>query len=321
MPAIPHVIRRGARYSYRRRLPVPFGDSRPITVSLGTSEPLQARQKGAALSLRWEGLVMSVRNRDELTAAEVRTLFQESLESELTRAVEEFQFGTGTNHEKMITNRIFAWAAEQALGSLENPSTLDRDQRLTVQGPVDAEREARMIEDYRAMIDLGASALKEVQDSNYRVLHRLPAPVSDNILRQATAHRLRGRLLARQRADNFYHPLIQRHPDHLGALLDEALVASLKQNEDDTPVAMPSVPKSIPVGNPIYLEEDTRRFTEVIDDVCSALQATNNWNADLSQRKRIMNSFAWITGDRRCVKLRGYTLDASNGQLRRFVLA
>ena len=108
MPAISHVIRRGARYSYRRRLPVPFSNSHPITLSLGTSEPRQARQKGALLSVRWEGLVMSVRNRDELTAAEVRTLFQNSLEAELTRAVEDFQFGTGTDHEKTIANRVLA---------------------------------------------------------------------------------------------------------------------------------------------------------------------------------------------------------------------
>ena len=69
MPAIPHVMRRGTRYSYRRRLPVPFNSSRPIAISLGTSEPRQARKKGAALSSRWEGLVMSVRNRDDLTTA------------------------------------------------------------------------------------------------------------------------------------------------------------------------------------------------------------------------------------------------------------
>ena len=36
---------------------------------------------------------MSVHNSDELTAAEVRTLFQEALGTELTRAGAEFQFG------------------------------------------------------------------------------------------------------------------------------------------------------------------------------------------------------------------------------------
>jgi hypothetical protein len=99
-------------------------------------EPRQARQKGAALSLRWEGLVVSVRNRDELTAVEARTLFQDALETELARAVEAFQFGTGSDHEKTIANRVFAWAADQALQSLTDPSTLDRNQEVSAQGEV-----------------------------------------------------------------------------------------------------------------------------------------------------------------------------------------
>jgi hypothetical protein len=266
---------------------------------LGTSEPRQARQQSAALSLRWEGLVMSVRNRNELTAAEVRTLFQEALETELARAVEEFQFGKGSDHEKTIANRVFAWAADQALQSLNDPSTLDRNQEVSAQGEVNEDLKLQMIEGYRDMIDFAAEWRSEVEESNLAALHRLPAPVTANILRQATAHRLRGRLLARQRADFFYHPSVQRHDDHLGALLDEALINSLRGNADAPPSATPSIPIAIPTANLIYLEEDTRHFSEVIDEVCSALQAKNNWNADLSQRKRIMNSFAWITGDKR----------------------
>jgi len=243
---------------------------------------------------------MSVRNRDELTATEVRTLFQESLSAELARAVEEFQFGTGTDHQKTIANRIIAWTTEQALKSLADPSTLNRDQQVTVQGEADPRLACELIEGYREMIDQGALVLKEVQDSNLPALHRLPAPVSENILRQATAHRLRGRLLARQRADFFYNPMIQRQDDHLGALLDEAIVSALR---GFSPEGVASAATPLPVAgahnSEIYLEQDARRFSEVIDEVCTALQAKNDWNADLSQRKRIMRSFAWITGDKR----------------------
>ena len=300
LPAIPHVIRRGARYSYRRRLPVPFCNSRPITLSLGTSEPRRARQTGALLSVRWEGLVMSVRYRDELTATEVRALFQESLSAELARAVEEFQFGAGTDHEKTIANRVIAWTVEQALKSLADSSTLDRDQEVTVHGEADSDQAAELIEGYREMIDQGAVVLKEVQDSNLSALHRLPAPVSENILRQATAHRLRGRLLARQRADFFYDPMVQCQDDHLGVLLDEAIVSALRGfSSGGLASAVSPFPAAGAHHPAIYLEQDTRRFSEVIDEVCAALQAKNDWNADLSQRKRIMKSFAWITGDKR----------------------
>ena len=242
---------------------------------------------------------MSVRNRDELTAAEVRTLFQNSLEAELTRAVEDFQFGTGTDHEKTIANRVLAWATEQALRSLGDPSVLNREQRVTVQGNVEPEREAALIEGYREMIDLCATLRSEVEEGNLAAIHRLPAPVSENILRQATAHRLRGRLLARQRADFFYHPMIQRRDDHLGALLNEATVDALRGFTDQFPPTPASAMVVKPHESGIYLEYDTRRFSEVIDEVCAAIQATNAWNADLSQRKQIMKSFAWITGDKR----------------------
>lgn len=113
-----------------------------------------------------------------------------------------------------------------------------------------------MIEGYRDMIDFAAEWRSEVEESNIAALHRLPAPVSTNILRQSTAHRLRGRLLARQRADFFYHPSVQRQGDHLGALLDEALINALLGNADAAPSATPSIPNVIPTANLIYLEED-----------------------------------------------------------------
>jgi len=242
---------------------------------------------------------MSVRYRDELTAAEVRALFQESLETELARAVEEFQFGPGTDHAKTIANRILAWATEQALKSLADPSTLDRDQDLSAPKSADPGSAAEVIEGYREMIDLGADVLKEVKDGNLSALHRLPAPVTANILRQATAHRLRGRLLARRRADFFYDPMVQRQDDHLGALLDEAVVRLLRGISPEELAGTSLLPASGAPISAIYLEQDQRRFSEVIDEVCAAIQARNDWNADLTQRRRIMKSFAWITGDKR----------------------
>ena len=76
---------------------------------------------------------MNVRNRDDLTAAEVRTLFQKSLENELARAVEEFQFGTGSDHEKTIANRVLAWAAvrKRADAALPRAGALARPRRRT----------------------------------------------------------------------------------------------------------------------------------------------------------------------------------------------
>jgi integrase len=239
---------------------------------------------------------MSVRNRDELTASEVRTLFQDALESELARAVEEFQFGTGT--DKIIHNRIMAWATERALISLWQPEKLDLPQDVTVNGVPEGDGDTEVVEGFHDLFRLASQIRGEVEESNLLKLHGLPAPVTNRILYQATAHRLRGRLLGRQRAELIQHPAIQCRADQLGALLDEAFVLSLQGAPADLRPAATTSTQAASAGS-IYLEDDTRRFSEVIEEVCAALQASNDWNADLSQRRRIMKSFAWVTGDKR----------------------
>ena len=43
---------------------------------------------------------------------------------------------------------------------------------------------------------------------------------------------------------------------------------------------------------------DSRRFSEIIEDVLFELKQDKVWKGDLKQQRRIMQSFAWITGDR-----------------------
>lgn len=43
---------------------------------------------------------------------------------------------------------------------------------------------------------------------------------------------------------------------------------------------------------------DNRRFSEIIEDVLIELKQDRIWKGDLKQQRRIMQSFAWITGDR-----------------------
>lgn len=93
-------------------------------------------------------------------------------------------------------------------------------------------------------------------------------------------------------------PFGNSRPTHLAAFLGDELVRALR---DGGPLAATTSPPT--AGRlaeiAIYLEEDARRFSKAIDEICVVLQADNSWNADLSQRKRIMNSFAWLTGNKR----------------------
>ena len=122
-------------------------------------------------------------------------------------------------------------------------------------------------------------------------------PPNPGTIAMALTQRLRGREAAHERAQLAAHPRIRTCENILGALLDQALVDAIRNG---LPVAMPQDPAPRPHHDQrIFLEEDTRRFVDVIEEVCAAIQSTNDWNADLDQRQRIMKAFAWVTGNKR----------------------
>jgi Phage integrase family len=60
----------------------------------------------------------------------------------------------------------------------------------------------------------------------------------------------------------------------------------------------PHVPSAL-VHTPCpYLERDTRPFSQQIDRIVAAQLAADNWASDEAQARRVLRSFAWITGDK-----------------------
>jgi integrase len=294
LPTIPYVIRRGARYSYRRRLPVPFAYYRPITCSLGTSDPIAARRKAARLSVCWERLVLTYKGRTDLTAAEAHEIFQDALGRELVRALEPRLAPDGTVTDKVRHNQVMAglyrWAqlpADELLNRQANPNFT-----FPCTDPNLAPKESPFPLLYAHALELRV----EVEQECAAALERVGVPPNPATLAQSLLHRLRGRAAAHDRAQLAEDPRIRSREDILGALLDEALIDAVRNG---MPARVQQDPAGPPASQRVYLEEDTRRFTEVIDEVCAALQAENSWNSDLSQRQRIMKSFAWFTGDKR----------------------
>lgn len=53
-----------------------------------------------------------------------------------------------------------------------------------------------------------------------------------------------------------------------------------------------------PVGEGQFQIYDHRRFGDVIEDVLAELKSEGTWKGDLKQQRRIMQAFAWITGNR-----------------------
>ena len=122
-------------------------------------------------------------------------------------------------------------------------------------------------------------------------------PLNAGTIAQALTQRLRGREAAHERAQLAAHPSIRTCEDILGALLDQALIDAIRNGLP--PAMQPEAAPRQHHDQRIYLKDDTRRFADVIGEVCTAIQSTNDWNAALDQRQRIMNAFAWVTGNQR----------------------
>jgi len=104
-----YLARKGARYHFRRRLASAYKCSRPISISLGTADPVEARRLVRRLAAIWDeidGMLIERITRGTLTLAEGEKLFRKALEDELAHATRHrtAPIGTGSPY---ITSRCF----------------------------------------------------------------------------------------------------------------------------------------------------------------------------------------------------------------------
>ena len=271
MPKASHLCRRGARYSYRRRLPVPFRQSQPITLSLGTADPLTARRRAAHLSVTWEGLVLRYKGRTDLTANEARQVFQDALERELVRAIDPYLADDADKKKLVLTSKFWAGVYQQAQRPVSELQQEIQGATFLTAGGVEGPMSQTAGDAWRLVETLR----KEVEEECPSALDRVGVPANPGTLAQALIQRLRGRAMAHNRAQLATDPRISTREDLLGALLDEALIAVVR-NEAPGPHA-PSAGQGFS-GASIYLEQDTRLFEDIIDEVSDVIIATNDSN-------------------------------------------
>ena len=270
MPNASHLCRRGARYSYRRRLPVPFRQSQPITLSLGTADPLTARRRAAHLSVTWEGLVLRYKGRTDLTASEARQVFQDAPERELVRAIDPYLADDADKKKLVLTSKFWAGVYQQAQRPISELREIQEATFLTAGGG-----EVQMSQTAGDAWLLVEMLRKEVEEECPSALDRVGVPSNPGTLAQALFQRLRGRALAHKRVQLAADPRMSTREDLLGALLDEALIAAVR---NEAPIShAPSAGQGFS-GASIYLEQDTRLFEDIIDEVSDVIIATNDSN-------------------------------------------
>jgi hypothetical protein len=80
MPAIPHVVRRGAVFYWRRRIPAALAESRKsatLLLGLRTSDPRRARFLAGQITALVDLHFLPAAMNDRLTQSQLQTIFRE----------------------------------------------------------------------------------------------------------------------------------------------------------------------------------------------------------------------------------------------------
>lgn len=291
-----YLIRKGARYHFRRRLPFDYDCNRPITIALNTAEPAEARRLASRLAVRWDEVAMYAGynfERSALTREEQRSLFRKALEDELLHATRDPLPMTGTGHPS--THKILAAAYDVVRLVSPGATSIHADDIDAVIGVSWTEEERRLLARTLSLmitpkiIGWGTAA---------RELKELGVPVNNGTLHEARSTMLRGRAEAQKRACLSEHPLIAATGDPGFYLADDALVAEARKSDlPQAPAPTQPVSRTAP-AHVLFSEATTVRFSEQLDDLEAAMFELNGWQPDNGKIRLMLETFAWLTGDK-----------------------
>ena len=296
MCRIPHTTRQKGRYVYRQRVHFRNIISKPVTLALRTAEPAVARQRAAILSARFAMVRRDVRKMIEegrpLTGVEIEMIFRRELETQLAQnlhdAYENAPWSTSVPEASVALAEAYRIARRP-----DRPRSLsEADRAKLVERGLGAE--VGQIDEY-----LREYCHEISDDGAAERLRALNVPVSPATVAACRAHILRAQAEAWSRSTRLFDDDVMDAVNPLQALLADLGPSPLPT----VPVPEPAM-AAAPAENATpersecqFLVYDGRRFSEVIDDVLSDLRRENVWKGKLTQQRRIMETFAWITGD------------------------
>lgn len=107
-----YLLRKGARYHFRRRLSDSL-EKRPINIALGTSDPSEARRLARRLAVKWDEIAMEFTIKElryTLTLEEQEALFREGMKAELARATAHQTAPMGDDKAHPLHHKVMAGA-------------------------------------------------------------------------------------------------------------------------------------------------------------------------------------------------------------------
>lgn len=184
-----YLVRKGAKYHFRRRIASDYNCRRPISIALNTADPAVARRLATRLAARWDEIAMYIGQQIErgtLSLTEQEALYRQAMEDELAKATADITAPIGgtppmtPTQSKLletgyrIAGRVPADASEPDPASIE--AELDESwtkEELALLGKV-----------LRLIVTPGVVGRSELQAA----LHKVGAPANEGTLREARSH-------------------------------------------------------------------------------------------------------------------------------------
>ena len=294
MSHIPHTRRTAGRYVFQRRVHYRNLISKPLPLALGTADPKVARIRAAILSARFVLVKADVDAMLEdgraLTGHEIEALFRAELERELIFYVQ----SAYENASWSTSVQDVAAQETEAYRIMRRPG---RELGLTYEDRIELtnrelSRDIGPIEDYaRQILDM----LDD--DTVIRKLKDIGAPAHRGNISAARTHLIRAAASAAARVRRVFDDDVMDAADPVAALsADLGPISDAVRALTAGPT--PAEAAKTPAANGLFVLYDARPFSAVIDDVLAELKADNVWKGNLKQQRRIMETFAWVTGDK-----------------------
>jgi integrase len=261
--------------------------------------------------VKWDELDMGMEilgARRTLTLDQREALYREGLKDELARATAHITAPDGAERANPVHHKLLAAAYRVIARIPADASSIDAAVLDAVVTPEWTDEERRLL---RRALELIVTPACVSPANAMKALTEIDAPVNQGTINDARAQILRGYAEAQHRAELINHQLIQARGGSPTWLLDDILVAELRQStgrcENGPSIAAvprspaagpkPAVPAE-PVAHSIYLTPSTQKFSAIIAGTLQSLKQTNKWKDDLRQRTAIAERFAWVTGDK-----------------------
>ena len=272
---------------------------RPISISLGTSDPHETRRLVRRMAVKWDELLMLMTpkfERGHLNLDEQETFLRQGLKDELARATAARTAPIGAASGNVALHKIMAAAYRIVSRVPHDAAAIDAK---IVEAEVDENWDGREVLLLWKALRLLVTPMSVSRTMALDAVQESGSPVNEGTIQEARSQLLRGYAEAHVRASLFDHPLVKETGRGALALLDDELIAKVLSQSQSSASIQPPIPEvnntqlheqeeicdPCPLENPSFERRTSKQFSEIIQPTLSALQAQKNGRPKMGNGK------------------------------------